>query len=223
MVEDSFLGTVYRWWLNSRLLAIMAAIWAPLKRAYNNMAFVKWLRRPSKVQALFEKSLFSRIVRAILDFIVKIISAIASKLRPAFEESRIVYACEGSYVINFEFLMGLFICAIFITPHEYWNNSYFVLGAFGFLALYLILVGCGKRELYCPEKLGFAFLLFVIALILSLFVTAFPSDSLRIFVFFLAAFAFMYVLAADIFVWQWITRAMPGHLISLQRDSPLLY
>lgn len=219
MVEDSFLGTVYRWWLNSRLLAIMAAIWAPLKRAYNNMAFVKWLRRPSKVQALFEQSLFSHIVRAILDFIVKIISAIASKLRPAFEESRIVNACKGSYVINFEFLMGLFICAIFITPHEYWNNSYFVLGAFGFLALYLILVGCGKRELYYPEKLGFAFLLFVLALTLSLFVTAFPSDSLRIFVFFLAAFAFMYVLAADITEPERLTKILAFIYIALMITS----
>lgn len=198
MVEGSFLGTVYRWWLNSKLFAILTAIWTPLDNAYNNMAFVKWLRKPSKVQAFFEKSLFARIVHAVWDFLVKTVSAIASRLRPVWESSAIIRACRGSYIIDFEFLMGLFICAVFVTPHSIWNNSYFVIGAFGFLLLYLILAGCGKRELFYPEKLGFPFLLFVLALVFSLFVTAFPSDSIRIFLFFLAAFAFMYVIAADI-------------------------
>ena len=198
MVEESFLGTVYRWWINSRILAILAAIWAPIKNAYNNMAVVKWLRKPSMVQAFYESSLISRIVRAVFDFIVKIISAVASWLRPAFSGSAIVRVCSDSCVIDFEFLLGAFICAVFVTPHEFWNNSYFVLGAFGFFALYLILVGCGKREIFYPEKLGFPFLLFLLALVFSLFVTDFFSDSIRIFVFFLAAFLFMYVLAADI-------------------------
>lgn len=198
MVEGSILGTVYRRWLGSRLLAILAAIWSPIKTAYNNMAFIKWLRKPSKLQVFYENSLFSRIVRSLFDFITRLVSMIAAFFSPAFSDSAIVRACKSSYFVDFEFLLGAFILAVFVTPHEYWNNSYFVLGAFGFFALYLILVGCGKRKMYYPEKLGFPFLLFLLSLIFSLFVSDFLSDSIRIFVFFLAAFAFMYVLAADI-------------------------
>ncbi len=198
MVENSFLGTLYRWWLGSKIFAIMRAIWLPLRNAYNNMAIIRWLREPSKIQLAYEKSLFTRIIRAILDFIVKIISAIVSFLKPAIEGSTIFRVCKDSYILNFEFLLGAFICLMFIAPHEYWNNSYFVLGAFGFFALYLILVGCGKRELYYPDKLGFPLLLFVAALILSMFFSVVPSDSIRILVFFLASFVFMYTIAADI-------------------------
>lgn len=198
MIEGSFLGTVYRWWLNSRLLAILAAIWSPIKNAYNNMALVKWLRKPSKLQIYYENSLFSRIIRAVFDFIVKIISSAANRLAPAFEGSAIVRAIRNSYCINFEFLLGAFILVVFVTPHSLWNNSYFVLGAFGFFVLYLILVGCGKRNLYYPERLGFPFILFVLSLLFGVIFSVYPSDSARIFVFFLASFVFMYVIAADI-------------------------
>lgn len=219
MVEGSFLGTIYRWWLGSKLFAVLSAIWTPLNNAYNNMALVKWLRKPSKVQSFYGKSLFSRIIRAVLDFVINIISAIASRLRPAFENSATVKSCKGSYIINFEFLLGLFICGVFVTPHELWNNSCFVLGAFGFLLLYIILVGCGKREMYYPEKLGFPFLLFVLALVFSLFVTEFPSDSLRIFLFFLAAFAFMYVIAADITEPERLTKILAFIYVALMITS----
>ena len=64
-------------------------------------------------------------------------------------------------------------------------------------ALYLILVGCGKRVLY-PDKLGFPFALFAIALLVSLLFTQSRSDSIRILLFFIAAFIFTYVIAADI-------------------------
>lgn len=198
MVENSILGTVYRWWLGSWIFAIIGKIWRPFKNAYNNLALVKCLRKPAKVQLCYEKSLLARIVRAILDFIVKIISAIASFIKPFAENSAIIKACKTSCFINFEFLLGAFICAMFIAPHEYWNNIYFVLCAFGFFILYLILVGCGKRELYYPDKLGFPLLLSVLALILSMFFSVVPSDSIRILIFFLASFVFMYTLAADI-------------------------
>lgn len=87
---------------------------------------------------------------------------------------------------------------MFVMPHESWNNAYAVVAAVGFLALYLILVGCGKRKLLYPDKLGFPFALFAIALLVSLLFTQSRSDSIRILLFFIAAFIFTYVIAADI-------------------------
>ena len=208
MVENSFLGTVYRWWLGSKTFAIMNAIYVPFRNAYNNLAIVKRLRQPSKLQESYEKSLFARIIRAVLDFIVRIIAAIASFLKPITENSAIIRICKGSYVINFEFLLGAFICLMFTVPHEYWNNNYFILGSFGFFALYLILAGCGKRELYYPDKLGFPLLLCVLALIFSMFFSIVPSDSIRILIFFLASFVFMYTIAADITTTERLTNLL---------------
>ena len=65
------------------------------------------------------------------------------------------------------------------------------------MTLYLILVGSGKRKLMYPDKLGFPFMLFAIALVLSLLFSQNRSDSMRILLFFAAAFIFTYVIAAD--------------------------
>ena len=198
MQYGAILNYVYNAWTHSVFFAILEKIWRPFKRAYDDLAPVKWLRRGDRVQAVYETSLFARIIRFILDLIEKILSAIAGFFAPAWEGSLIARLCRGSFILNFEFLLGAFICLMFVMPHESWNNAYAVIAAVGFLALYLILVGCGKRKLLYPDKLGFPFALFAIALLVSLLFTQSRSDSIRILLFFIAAFIFTYVIAADI-------------------------
>ena len=198
MQYGAILNYVYNAWTHSVFFAILEKIWRPFKRAYDDLALVKWLRRGDRIQAVYETSLFARIIRFILDLIEKILSAIAGFFAPAWEGSLIARLCRGSFILNFEFLLGAFICLMFVMPHESWNNAYAVIAAVGFLALYLILVGCGKRKLLYPDKLGFPFALFAIALLVSLLFTQSRSDSIRILLFFIAAFIFTYVIAADI-------------------------
>lgn len=192
------LNSIYNIWIYSTFFSILERIWSPFKRAYDNLAAVRFLRGYDRVQAVYEGSLFSRIIRFILDLIYKLIAAIAGFIAPAWESSLIVRLCRGSFILNFEFLLGGFICVMFITPHESWNNAYAVIAALGFLALYLILAGSGKRELMYPDRLGLPLALFAIALIVSLLFTHDLSDSIRILLFFIAAFIFTYVIAADI-------------------------
>lgn len=192
------LNSIYNVWIHSTFFSILEKIWRPFKRAYDHLAIVRALRRGGRVQAVYEGSLFSRIIRFILDLIYKIIAAIAGFIAPAWESSFIVRLCRGSFILNFEFLLGGFICVMFIMPHEIWNNAYAVIAALGFLVLYLILAGSGKRELMYPDKLGLPFALFAIALIVSLLFTHDLSDSIRVLLFFIAAFIFAYVIAADI-------------------------
>ena len=154
MQYGAILNYVYNAWTHSVFFAILEKIWKPFKRAYDDLAPVKWLRRGDRIQAVYETSLFARIIRFILDLIEKILSAIAGFFAPAWEGSLIARLCRGSFILNFEFLLGAFICLMFVMPHESWNNAYAVIAAVGFLALYLILVGCGKRKLLYPDKLG---------------------------------------------------------------------
>lgn len=198
MNYGSILNTCYNIWISSAFFACLKKIYAPFARAYNNLALVKLLRRPDAIQSAYEGSLFSRIVRFIFDLILKPVGAVSRVLAPVFGSSRIVQAVCGSIFLSFEFILGAGICGIFIVPHDYWNNAYAVAIAGGLLVLYLLLAGAGKRQLMYPEKLGLPFLLFVIALIISLFHTQNMSDSLRVLMFFAAALIFTYVIAADI-------------------------
>ena len=141
------LSSIYRCWLDSRFFALLSFIWTPLKNAYNDLWLVKRLRKPDSVQRVYSNCLFARIFRFISDAITKLVAAVAKPFKGAAETSLILRLCQGSRILNFEFLLGAFICGMFIIPHELGNNSYAVLAAFGFLALYFILVGCGKRRL----------------------------------------------------------------------------
>ena len=191
------LNYFYNAWIHSTFFSILQKIWEPFRRAYDNLAAVKLLRRGNRIQTVYESSLLSRILRFVLDIICRLFSAIAGFAAPAWKGSLIVRLCRGSFILNFEFLLGAFICAMFIMPHSYWNNGYAIVAAIGFLTLYLILVGSGKRKLMYPDKLGFPFMLFAIALVLSLLFSQNRSDSMRILLFFAAAFIFTYVIAAD--------------------------
>ncbi len=191
------LSSIYRCWLDSRFFALLSFIWTPLKNAYNDLWLVKRLRKPDSVQRVYSNCLFARIFRFICDVITKLVAAVAKPFKGAAETSLILRLCQGSRILNFEFLLGAFICGMFIIPHELWNNSYAVLAAFGFLALYFILVGCGKRRLMYPDSLGFPFILFALVLVLSLLFSHALPDSARILLFFMASFAFMYVIATD--------------------------
>ena len=198
MNYGAILTTIYDIWLDSRFFAILKAIWRPFKRAYDNLALVKFLRRGDGVQSAFERSLFARIERFIFDIITRFFALISRALSAAWNGSAAVRICSGSFILNYEFLLGAFICVMFIAPHENWNNAYAIAGAIGFLVLYLILAGCGKRPLLHPDKLGLPLALFGIALVVSLLFTNTMSDSLRILSFFIAAFALCYTIAADI-------------------------
>lgn len=162
------------------------------------MCLVKLLRRGDGVQSAYERSAIAGFLRWLFNLIVRAVRAVYTPAARLAQTSVIVRLCRGSVFLNFEFLLGAFICAMFVMPHEMWNNAYFVLAAFGFLALYLILVGCGKRSLLTPDKLGFPFILFAVIVCLSLLFSHARADSLRIIMFLVASFIFTYVIASDI-------------------------
>ena len=60
------------------------------------------------------------------------------------------------------------------------------------------MAAAGEREPLSPLALGFPFLLFVIACVLNLIFTSDTSDSVRVLLFFIAAFLFTYVFMVDL-------------------------
>jgi hypothetical protein len=198
MLNDSVLGTLFYRWLHSRTFSFLHTVFRPFSRAFQSSAVIRFLKRDSVIEHIYQNSLFAKIVRALLNgllFPPRKLYAASARLRAG---SALLRWGSGSRILNFEFMLGAFIFLMFVIPHDYWSNSYALLASAGLFVLYGLLVSAGKRSAFYPDELGFPFLLFVLACVLSLLFTRERGDSLRILMFFVTAFLLTFVIAADI-------------------------
>ena len=202
MLSSSILGKTYDIWLQSITFAFLQAIFRVFSHAFSKSTIVHWFVRDSRIEQIFEKSLFARIFKAILDLVVciigHIVKAVTSTAKGGVVEAFVNKYVRGSFFINFETIMGGFICLMFIIPHDYWSNTYALLAAVCLFALYLVMVGAGKRKLYYLHNMGLPILLFAIACVASLGFSLDRSDSFRIFLFYVTALLLLYIISADI-------------------------
>ena len=202
MLSSSILGKTYDIWLQSFVFAFLQTIFRAFSRAFSESVIVHWFVRDSRIEPIYEKSLFARIFKAILDFVTRIIgyiiNAIAKGAKGGLAAAFIDKYVKGSFFLNFETMLGGFICFMFIVPHDYWSNTYALLAAVCLFALYLLMVGAGKRKMYYLHNMGFPILLFAIACVASLAFSFDRSDSFRILLFYVTALLLLYVISADI-------------------------
>ncbi len=198
MLSGSILGRLYGWWLCSAIFRLLRGIYRPFSRAFPHSAVVRFLRRSPKIELWYSNSLVCRAIDAVWRWLLGLFGAVIDFLRPAAHHSFLVCAASGSYFLRFEVLFGCFILVMFIAPHELWSNSYAVLGASGLFALAFLMSAAGARRRVFPREFGLPFLLFVLACIGSLGFTSDLSDSVRILMFFAAAFLFMYAAVTGI-------------------------
>lgn len=202
------LGRLYGWWLCSAIFRLLRGICRPFARAFPNSAVVNFLRRPPKIERWYANSLVCRAIDAVYRFLLRIFGAIINALRPAAGGSFFVRAASGSYFLRFEVLLGCFTFVMFVAPHEMWSNSYAVLGAAGLFGVAFLMSAAGARREVFPREFGLPFLLFVMACVGSLGFTSDRSDSLRVLMFFAAAFLFMYAAVIGISTKEQLRRLM---------------
>ncbi len=202
------LGRLYGWWLCSAIFRLLRGIYRPFARAFPNSAVVNFLRRPPKIERWYANSLVCRAIDAVYRFLLRIFGAIINALRPAAGGSFFVRAASGSYFLRFEVLLGCFTFVMFVAPHEMWSNSYAVLGAAGLFGVAFLMSAAGARREVFPREFGLPFLLFVMACVGSLGFTSDRSDSLRVLMFFAAAFLFMYAAVIGISTKEQLRRLM---------------
>ena len=198
MLRNSVLGKLYSFWLCSAIFNLLRSIYRPFSRAFHNSAIIRFLGRSPKIEVYYENSLTGRAINTVWRWLVHIFANVMKTLRVPAKSSALVRVASGSHICNFEFLMCAFVFVMFVAPHAFWSNSYAVLGAAGLFALYFLMAAAGEREPLSPLALGFPFLLFVIACVLNLIFTSDTSDSVRVLLFFIAAFLFTYVFMADL-------------------------
>ncbi|MEG1632794.1 MAG: O-antigen ligase family protein [Oscillospiraceae bacterium] len=198
MVSNSILGRMYGAWLGSAVFSFLYALFRPFKRAFHTSAFIGFFKRESTIERAYRASVFSKLLRAIIEALLFIPKKLFEKSAPAASGSALLRVASGSFILNFEFLLGAFILVMFVAPHDYWSNTYALLASGGLFVIYGLMAASGKRKVFYPESLGFPFLLFVFACLLSLLFTRSLSDSIRVLLFFITAFLLTFVIAADI-------------------------
>ena len=198
MLANSVLGKLYGFWLYSAIFNLLRGIYRPFSRAFHNSAIVRFFARAPKIEVYYRNSVTGRVISAVWNWLVRIFSRIMDALRVPARYSVLVRWASGSFFCNFETIMCLVVFVMFVTPHAMWSNSYALLFAAGLFGLYFLMAAAGAREPVSPLALGFPLLLFVISCLTSLIFTSDRSDSVRVLMFFAAAFLFMYVFMADL-------------------------
>ncbi len=208
MLRTSVLGRLYGYWLCSAIFNILRGIYRPFSRAFHNSAIVRFLARPPKIEIYYRNSLTGRAIQAVWSRLLRVFGRLMDALRAPAKGSVLVRWASGSQVCSLEFLMCAFVFVMFCAPHAFWSNSYALLGAVGLFGLYFLMSAAGARDGLSPLELGFPFLLFVLACLLSLGFTSDIADSVRVLLFFIAAFLMTYVFMADLTDTERIERLM---------------
>ena len=208
MLANSVLGRLYGFWLCSAIFNLLRAIYRPFARAFHNSSIVNFLRRSPKIELYYAASVTGRVINAVWYWLVHVFSLAMKALYVPARHSAIVRAASGSHFCNFEFIMCASFLCMFVAPHSMWSNSYALLLALGLFGLYFLMAAAGSREAVSPLALGFPFLLFVLAVPVSFIFTTDMGDSVRVAMFFVAAFLFTYVFMADLSSTERLERLM---------------
>ena len=202
MFERSIAGTLWYWWRQSAVFAVLRAVYRWFRNAWQYSLVRRMLVHVSRIQEKYEASLFARIMNAVLGGISGALGYFFrwfGRINAGSVNERVFRRLfSGSFIFRYETLFGIFIAAMFLFPHDYWNNSYALVAAVGFLGLYLCVCGAKGRKPLSPAKLGLPMMLFAIVCFGSLAFSHDFHDSVRILLLLLAAFLLCYVAAASI-------------------------
>lgn len=202
MLSSSVLGRFYDIWLQSFFFRILETFYNAFSRSFKGSTIVHWFVRESRVESLYENSLFACIFRRIFDFITGLISKLFSAISRLAKGSVTSAFCQRflrtSFFFNYETVLGGFICVMFIIPHDYWANMLALAACLGLFIIYQLMVSAGIRKQYYIHNMGFPILLFAIACFFSPLFSFTPSDSVRVLMFYITALLLLYLIAADI-------------------------
>ena len=202
MFEQSIAGTLWYWWTQCAVFAFLRSVYHWFRNAWAYSLTRRWLLHESRIQAAYEASLFARIVRGVLGGVTGALGWFFrwfARINAGNVNERIWKRCvSGSFILRFESLFGVFLAAMFLCPHDNWNNSYALLGAVAFFALYLCACGARGKKPLDPAALGLPMLLFAVACFGSLAFSYDFSDSVRILLLFVASFLLCYTVAAAV-------------------------
>ncbi len=196
MLETSitvrFVSLLYNELRGSRFFGLLDTITLFLAYAYRESFLRKLILGVGNLENYTKESLFYRFVDKVAGFFVGIVKKICILLRNANETSLnkkvFVKLTDGSFVCSINNFFPLCIMAIFLVPHEIWNNMYALLLALLLCVLYAFNLvrnkGFGENIYSVPFQL----IAFLFSLLVAVAISFDKGDSIRIFVFFATSY-----------------------------------
>ncbi len=197
MLKGSVLGKFYKYWEGSFIFGVFAAVVHVFANAWKYSSIRKLLLHKSRLQNLYEHGMISRMVDGTLNFVLRLLSMIYRFFEPAWKNSYAARLISGSIIVEYEFIIGAWVCFMFMVPHTLWSNFYAVIASLGLFGLYALLAAAGRRDILYPKHLSLPFAIFAAITAISILYTADRRDSFRNMLFFMAAFIFMWLTASE--------------------------
>lgn len=183
------LSTYNESWFYKKIMKCAAKI----RGAFLESAIHRFFTSPTARDKYYETSLIYRLIDAVFDFVVKILKKIYEPLRKINQggiNNCIYTKLHDTGLFKYEYILSAFLAIMLALPHERWNNAYAVLAAFGFTALYVILVVSGRRFARRIKGIDVMLMIFIISIGASIGVAYNKADAMRISLFVISAVLF---------------------------------
>ena len=191
MLSASILGKAYSFWLCSRCFAFCSFAASFFSRAWEGSLLRKLFTRRSRLGAFCEGSAVCGLLQRLRGAVLSFAAAVFRRLSSACGSSLSARLAEGSEILSFDTLFGLFFLLMYALPHRFWNNRLLLAGAVFLFVCTVFRAASGRIRPLEKRGEGLCFLLFAASLVISLIPSLDRMDSLRVLSFFAAAFMLM--------------------------------
>ncbi|HOM02317.1 MAG TPA: O-antigen ligase family protein [Acetivibrio sp.] len=160
-----------------------------------NSAIIGFFTRKGKMAKWWEHSLVYRILNGCFEVPSKILKGFYQKHEDVFLESIAIRALKA-LLQRMECIVGLFLIAILVVPHERWNNIYNV--AIALLLVFLIFINTiiQRHWMFNFKALDYTLILFMTAVAVSFATSMNISSSMKYLLFYIACFLFVLVIVS---------------------------
>ena len=166
-----------------------------ITRSVKNSGIYHWLGKDVFTTKYYETSLLYRFADSVWTFILKIIRKIQIFTRKAFKDSLSLCLFDtitSIKIFSIDIIMAVFLGAMFVIPHEKWNNLYFVIVAV-IIGFWIVMqLASGKAKSLGVRKIGVALFAFMVAILVSTITALVVSDAIRFALFLIGSLIFAY-------------------------------
>lgn len=189
---------VFRKWYRESITAYLLARIAQWLRAFFSGSLIcNFLWREGFLSRTWQSSLVFRTLDKLLAMLNNLITSIDVKGTAVLSES-IAYRIIKAAASKTHVFTGLFIAFVLSVPHSRWSNLYSTIGVICLLLLFLLKIMTDRNVNFYLKMFDVFLFIFLVAVVLSEIFSAFPSDSMRFFIFYLTCFLLVLILVSSV-------------------------
>lgn len=179
---------------SSKVYGFAVAVFTFFSDGYNNSLLKSFLLKLGDLSSYTEDSLFCKAFSAVIGFFVRVFTKICTFVLKLTENGLVSFVYEKLFADSLLFgrqnLFALLCAAIFLIPHDFWNNIYGLLISFVLFVFYIFTVARDERRIQASDikRAPLSVIFFIFAILLSVVTSNAIGDSVRILFFFVTSF-----------------------------------